>query len=212
MIQSQQNTPNFRARLFVAQPMAKLGDKARVKAFSQPDILKGVDAMAERGSAATDIFVSKIVNDEKENNSIIKFVLKNPLFQDFQSKYDMPVKAGENKSDLEILDKFTGSDTNNCEVLENVALASTLKTKFFEQIDILLENFQSVQDLRNILADAFKNNEIPQARSILSEMLTKIPQKIHGFSDKRVQDFEQIADKMQQDYEIFIKEEILPNA
>lgn len=211
MIQSQQNTPNFRARLFVAQPMAKLGDKARVKAFSQPDILKGIDAMAERGSAATDIFISKIVNDEKENNSIIKFVLKNPLFQDFQSEYGISTN-GNNKNDLEILDQFTGSATKNSEILEDMALASTIKTTFFEKIDTLLENFQSTKDLCQILANAFKNNEIPQAKNILSEMLAKIPQKAHGFSDKRIKDFEQIADKMQQDYETFIKEEILPNA
>ena len=75
MIQSQQNTPNFRARLFVAQPMAKLGEKARVKAFSQADVLKGIDVMSQRGSVATDIFVNKIYNDESEKKSVVKYIL-----------------------------------------------------------------------------------------------------------------------------------------
>ena len=211
MIQNQQNSPNFGANLFITQPMSKVGGKVQIKAFSQSDIIKNIDVVLQKGSQSTDIFVSKIQKENIADKPIVNFLLKNPLFIDYKSTVEIQkFEDKTNSNDMEILEYFANEGTKNFEILENKACEETLKSKFFKQIEVLLENFESIQGLRQILTDAFRNNELPQCRNILSEMLTKTSQKAHGFSDERIKDFEQIADKLQNDYETFLKEEILP--
>ena len=213
MIQNQQNSPNFGARLFLSYPMTRVGENIQIKAFLKADRLNNIDVMAKKASPATDIFVTYISKD-KSKDKCLRFVVKNPLFEDIKiSNVFKTVEtdgSGDLETNLKVLDAFTGEATNNCKDLENMAVKGALSTKFFNIVDSILGDIESIPELCKKLADVYNNNELPQGRAILSEMLAKIPQRIHGFSDERIKDFEQIADKLQNDYETFLKEEILP--
>jgi len=159
-------------------------DGQQIKSFDSFDVSGGKDKMAERGAPATDIYIKDFISTEDSRgdgyDNSIQLSIHNPLFgsqrfvQQLAHKTNDSVK-GCSSSELWHMDLLT--HCQRTDDLENKALRGTLIDK--------------VKEL------ATKRDEISLSPTdILANMLQDCDKNEHGFSDKRIGDFQRIAHRL----------------
>lgn len=161
---------NFKAKLYTP-------NKIEIKEFA--NLKKGSDAT----KILVDSFFVKPTNNNNFNHFALLFV-HNPLFgfRCIEKKVRETEHAyyfDKNTEDRIDMDKLIGVLIQDCESIENEA---------FEQA--LTKEITAQDKLKK------KNKKILSVWEIYSKMLSQTTPEAHGFSDKRLKDFENIADNI----------------